>query len=39
MRKGGAAVITQGVETQVYRGESGQWRLVHVHIFSGRWPK
>lgn len=30
-RKDGSAVTTRGVETQVYRRESGQWRLVHVH--------
>jgi ketosteroid isomerase-like protein len=31
MRKDGSAVITHGVETQVYRKESGNWRLIHVH--------
>lgn len=31
MRKDGSAVTTHGVETQVYRGESRKWRLVHVH--------
>jgi ketosteroid isomerase-like protein len=31
MRKDGSAVTTRGVETQVYRKESGNWRLVHVH--------
>src|ERR1700724_351022 len=31
MRKDGSAVTTHGVETQVYRRESGKWRLVHVH--------
>ena len=31
MRKDGSAVTTHGVETQVYRKESGNWRLVHVH--------
>ena len=31
MRKDGSAVTTHGIETQVYRKESGKWRLVHVH--------
>ncbi|WP_058185890.1 YybH family protein [Terracidiphilus gabretensis] len=31
MRKDGSAVTTHGVETQVYRKESGKWRLIHVH--------
>ncbi|WP_260738005.1 YybH family protein [Tunturiibacter lichenicola] len=31
MRKDGLAITTHGVETQVYRKESGNWRLVHVH--------
>jgi ketosteroid isomerase-like protein len=31
MRKDGTAITTRGVETQVYRKESGSWRLVHVH--------
>jgi len=31
MRKDGSAVTTRGVETQIYRRESGKWRLVHVH--------
>lgn len=31
MSKDGSAVTTHGVETQVYRKESGRWRLVHVH--------
>src|ERR1039458_759004 len=31
MRKDESAVTTRGVETQVYRKESGNWRLVHVH--------
>jgi len=30
-RKDGSAVTTHGVETQIYRRESGKWRLVHVH--------
>jgi ketosteroid isomerase-like protein len=36
MRKGNAAVTTHGVETQVYRKESGKWRLVHVHYSEDR---
>ena len=31
MRKDGSAVTTHGVETQIYRREGGEWRLVHVH--------
>jgi ketosteroid isomerase-like protein len=31
MRKDSSAVTTRGVETQIYRRESGNWRLVHVH--------
>jgi ketosteroid isomerase-like protein len=38
MRKDGSAVTTRGVETQVYRRESGQWRLVHVHYSEDRQP-
>jgi ketosteroid isomerase-like protein len=34
MRKDSSAVTTRGVETQIYRRESGNWRLVHVH-YSG----
>jgi ketosteroid isomerase-like protein len=30
-RKDGAAVVTRGVETQIYQREAGEWRLVHVH--------
>ena len=36
MRKDGSAVTTHGVETQVYRKESGNWRLVHVHYSEDR---
>lgn len=36
MRKDGSAVTTRGVETQVYRKESGSWRLVHVHYSEDR---
>jgi ketosteroid isomerase-like protein len=38
MRKDGSAVITRGVETQVYRREYGKWRLVHVHYSEDRQP-
>lgn len=36
MRKDGTDVTTRGVETQVYRKESGSWRLVHVHYSEDR---
>lgn len=36
MRKDGSAVTTHGVETQVYRKESGKWRLIHVHYSEDR---
>jgi ketosteroid isomerase-like protein len=36
MRKDGSAITTHGVETQVYRKESGKWRLVHVHYSEDR---
>jgi ketosteroid isomerase-like protein len=36
MRKDGSAVTTHGVETQIYRKEVGQWRLVHVHYSENR---
>jgi ketosteroid isomerase-like protein len=36
MRKDGSAVTTHGVETQIYRKESGNWRLVHVHYSEDR---
>jgi ketosteroid isomerase-like protein len=36
MRKDGSAVTTNGVETQIYRKESGNWRLVHVHYSEDR---
>lgn len=38
LRKDGSTVTTHGVETQVYRKESGQWRLVHVHYSEDRQP-
>jgi ketosteroid isomerase-like protein len=36
MLKDESAVTTHGVETQVYRKESGSWRLVHVHYSEDR---
>jgi ketosteroid isomerase-like protein len=36
MRSNGAAVTTRGVETQIYRKEAGEWRLVHVHYSEDR---
>jgi ketosteroid isomerase-like protein len=33
-RKDGSAFHSKGVETQIYRRENGQWRIVHVH-YSG----
>ncbi len=33
-RKDGGAYRSQGVETQIYRRENGQWRIVHVHYSS-----
>ena len=33
-RKDGSPLTTKGRETQIYRKEQGQWRLVHVH-YSG----
>jgi ketosteroid isomerase-like protein len=38
LRKDGSAVTTHGVETQVYRKENGQWRLVHVHYSEDHQP-
>jgi uncharacterized protein (TIGR02246 family) len=38
LRKDGSAVTTHGVETQVYRKENGQWRLVHVHYSEDGRP-
>jgi len=34
VRKDGSPFHSQGVETQIYRHENGQWRIVHVH-YSG----
>jgi ketosteroid isomerase-like protein len=36
MRKDGSAVTTHGIETQIYRKEAGEWRLVHVHYSEDR---
>jgi ketosteroid isomerase-like protein len=38
MRKDGSAVTTRGVETQIYRKQAGEWRLVHVHYSEDRQP-
>lgn len=38
LRKDGSGVTTHGVESQVYRRENGQWRLVHVHYSEDRQP-
>lgn len=34
LRENGSPVVTRGRETQIYRRENGQWRIVHVH-YSG----
>ncbi len=34
VRKDGSPFHSQGRETQIYRRENGQWRIVHVH-YSG----
>jgi ketosteroid isomerase-like protein len=36
MRKDGSSVTTHGVETQIYRKQAGEWRLVHVHYSEDR---
>jgi ketosteroid isomerase-like protein len=36
LRKDGSAVTTHGIETQIYRKEEGDWRLVHVHYSEDR---
>jgi ketosteroid isomerase-like protein len=38
LRKDGSAIITHVVETQIYRKEVGQWRLVHVPYSEDRQP-
>ena len=35
MKKDGSSFRSQGRETQVYRRDNGQWRIVHVH-YSGQ---
>jgi hypothetical protein len=39
MRKDGSAVTTHGVETQIYRKQAGEWRLVHVHYSEDAWSR
>ena len=34
LRENGSPVVTRGRETQIYRRENGQWRIVHVHYSS-----
>jgi ketosteroid isomerase-like protein len=34
VRKDGSPFHSQGRETQIYRRENGQWRIVHIH-YSG----
>jgi len=34
VRKDGSPFHSRGVESQIYRRENGQWRIVHVH-YSG----
>ena len=31
LRENGSPVVSRGRETQIYRRENGQWRIVHVH--------
>jgi ketosteroid isomerase-like protein len=38
LRKDGSKVTTHGIETQDYRKEKGEWRLVHVHYSEDRQP-
>ena len=38
LRKDSSAVTTHGVETQVYRKQNRQWRLVQVHYSEDRQP-
>ena len=35
-RKDGSAITTRGIETQIYRKEAREWRLVHVHYSEDR---
>src|SRR5690606_6420042 len=34
LRENGSPVVTRGRETQIYRRENGQWRIVHIHYSS-----
>ena len=34
LRENGSPVVSRGRETQIYRRENGQWRIVHVHYSS-----
>ena len=34
LRENGSPVVTRGRETQIYRRENGQWRIVHAHYSS-----
>lgn len=36
LRKDGSTVTTHGVETQIYRKQGEEWRLVHVHYSEDR---
>jgi hypothetical protein len=36
MRTDESVVTTHGFETQIYRKESGNWGLVHVHYSEDR---
>lgn len=36
MRKDGSAVTTRGVETQIYRKQAEEWRLLHVRYSEDR---
>ena len=38
LRKDSSAIMTHGVETQSYRKENGQWRIVHVHYSEDPKP-
>jgi ketosteroid isomerase-like protein len=38
LRKDGSHVKTRGVETQIYRKEGRNWRLVHVHYSEDHQP-
>jgi ketosteroid isomerase-like protein len=38
LRKDGSTITKHGIETQVYRKENGQWRIVHVHYSENYQP-